>query len=156
MEDKINNTAQEFRSAGFRNVNAVGVGRGHEGAGLWVVGCELCCVALPLAVAEHSWAASVPETPNSGPEIPAQLRGSRASPIARICVDGRLTPTGLHNFLIYCLSAFITLFFKLKLPPDGVCDTDLLICNKTSLITCAAVHSSFSEGGIISLRMSQE
>lgn len=63
---------------------------------------------------------------------------------------------GFHNFLIYCLSAFITLFFKLKLPPDGVCDTDLLICNKTSLITCTAAHSSFSEGGIISLWMSQE
>lgn len=63
---------------------------------------------------------------------------------------------GFHNFLIYCLSAFITLFFKLKLPPDGVCDTDLLICNKTSLITCTAAHSSSSEGGIISLWMSQE
>lgn len=63
---------------------------------------------------------------------------------------------GFHNFLIYRLLAFITLFFKLKLPPDGVSDTDLLICNKTSLITCTAAHSSFSEGGIISLWMSQE
>lgn len=78
--------------------------------------------------------------------------------LSRACawIDRRLIPMGFHNFLIYCLSAFITLFFKLKLPPDGVCDTDLLICNKTSLITCTAAHSSFSEGGIISLWMSQE
>lgn len=114
-------------------------------------------MALPRVLADRSWAVICPcDPPGPVPVVPPQLRGFHASPIARVGVDRRLTPVGLHNFLIYCLSAFITLFFKLKLPPDGVCDTDLLICNKTSLITCAAVHSSFSEGGIISPWMSQE
>lgn len=121
-----------------------------SGVDLSAVSSDTGCIAVMIP--------GLPLSPSSpSREAPAPRCGDpHTSPRACVCVDGRLTPMGPHNFLIYCLSAFITLFFKLKLPPDGVSDTDLLICNKTSLITCAAAHSSSSEGGIISLWMSQE
>lgn len=55
-------------------------------------------------------------------------------------------------FIIFLHSSLV---FKLKLPPDGVSDSDLWICNKNSLITCAAARSSCAKKRFLTLCSSQ-